>query len=120
MNMLPSPQSTLSDISISEDDVYSARPNNVYRNQSKAILKHCALALYQPLYRLFLLKFSQNYIPEEWHTHIITPILKSGDKSKVNNYRTISLLCSVLKVLEKIISDKIISFVVEHINPAQF
>ena len=59
-------------------------------------------------------------IPEEWRTHLITPILKSGDKSKVNNYRPISLLCSVSKVLEKIIYDKIISFVVDHINPAQF
>jgi len=126
--MLPSPQSTLSDISISEDDVYSAlvsldpTKSMGIDGISPKLLKHCALALYQPLHHLLLLILSQSYIPEEWRTHLIIPILKSGDNSKVNNnyYRPISLLCSVSKVLEKIIYDKIISFVVEHINPAQF
>jgi len=105
--MLPSPQSTVSDISISEDDVYSAlvsldpTKSMGIDGISPKLLKHCALALYQPLHHLFLLTLSQSYIPEEWRTHLITPILKSGDKSKVNNYRPISLLCSVSKVLEK-------------------
>ena len=125
VDLLPSPQSTLSDISISEDDVYSAlvsldpTKSMGIDGISPKLLKHCALALYQPLHHLFLLTFSQSYIPEEWRTHLITPILKSGVKSKVNNYRPISLLCSVSKGLEKIIYDKIISFVVEHIK-AQF
>ena len=126
VDMLPSPQSTLSDISISEDDIYSAlvsldpTKSMGIDGISPKLLKHCALALHQPLHHLFLLTLSQSYIPEEWRTHLITPIFKSGDKSKVNNYRPISLLCSVFKVLEKIIYDRIISFVVEHINPAQF
>ena len=126
VDMLPSPQSTLSDISISEDDVYSTLisldPMKSMGNDgiSPKLPKHCALALYQPLHHLFLLTFSQSYIPEEWRTHLSTPILKSGVKSKVCNYRPISLLYSVSKALEKIIYDKIISFVVEHINPAQF
>ena len=51
VDMLPSPQSTLSDISTSEDDVYSAL---VSLDTTKSVgigpklLKHCALALYQP------------------------------------------------------------------------
>ena len=106
VDMLPSPRSTLSDISISEDDVYSALisldPTKSMGNDgiSPKLLKHCALALYQPLHHLFLLTFSQSYIPEEWCTHLITPILKSGFKSKVYNYRPISLLCSVSKTRE--------------------
>jgi len=36
------------------------------------------------------------------HIHQITPIHKSGDGSLVNNYRPISLLCTVSKVLDKI------------------
>ena len=47
--------------------------------------------------------------------HLITPIYKSGEKSSANNYRPISQLCFVSKVLEKIIFDKIIGFVVDHI-----
>jgi len=67
------------------------------------LLKHCALALFQSLYHLFSLSLTQHYIPEEWRIHQITPIHKSGDRSLVNNYRPIALLCTVSKVLDKII-----------------
>ena len=56
----------------------------------------------------------------DWRLHVITPIHKSGDKSSVKNYRPISLLCIISKVLEKIIYDKIISFVSKSISPFQF
>ena len=62
-----------------------------------------ALALFQPLHHLFSLSLAQHYIPEEWRIHQITPIHKSGDRSLVNNYRPIALLCTVSKVLDKII-----------------
>ena len=47
------------------------------------VLKHCAIALYQPFYHLFSLSLSQHYLPLEWRTHLIKPIYKSGDKSSV-------------------------------------
>uniref|UniRef100_A0A1X7SDX7 Reverse transcriptase domain-containing protein n=1 Tax=Amphimedon queenslandica TaxID=400682 RepID=A0A1X7SDX7_AMPQE len=46
------------------------------------------------------------YIPQEWKIHRITPIFKSGDRTLVKNYRPISLLCIVSKILERIIFDK--------------
>ena len=36
----------------------------------------------------------------EWHTHFITPIFKAGDRTSFKNYRPISLLCTISKVLE--------------------
>ena len=117
---------TLSDIVISESDVYSAL-NSL--DPSKAmgiddigpkILKHCALALYQPVYHLFSMCLSQYYIPHEWRIHKITPIFKSGDRTSVNNYRPISLLCTISKVLERIIYNHIIDFVTKNICPTQF
>ena len=126
MDMLPLPQSILSDISISEYDVYTALAS-LDPQQSMGIdgigpkvFKWCALALHKPFHHLFLLTFSQNHLPEEWRTHLITPIHKSGDQSAVKNFRPISLLWSISKVLEKIIYDKIIDFVMDHVNPAQF
>ena len=50
-------------------------------------------------------------IPSEWKLHIITPLFKKGDTSSVSNYRPISLLCSVSKVLGK----HIFNYVSEHI-----
>ncbi len=46
-------------------------------------------------------------IPCEWKLHCIVPIFKSGDKSLIKNYRTISLLCCISKVLERLIYDKL-------------
>ena len=41
----------------------------------------------------------------------ITPIFKDGDRMSVKNYRPISLLCNVSKVLERLIFDKVSPFV---------
>ena len=121
-----SPTPTLSDTGISESDVFEAL---CPLDTSKAIgvdgigpnvLHHCALALYKPLHHLFLLSLSHSHIPAEWRTHLIIPVFKSGDKSSVRNYRPISLLCSVSKLLEKLIYDKIIHFVSASISSSQF
>lgn len=52
---------------------------------------------------------------------MITPIHKSGDKSSVTNYRPISLLCCISKVLEKVVFAQIADFVQHHfVSPCQF
>ena len=54
-----------------------------------------------------------NYIPSTWKKSIIVPIHKGNKKPKSdpNSYRPISLLCTILKVFEKIIYDRIQSFI---------
>ena len=84
------------------------------------VLKHCALAIYVPLHHLFNLSFSQQVIPTEWKCHAIFPIHKSGNQSLVTNYRPISLLCRVSKVLESIIFNHISDFVARNISVSQF
>ena len=80
-----SPQTSqmLGDISIQESEVYELL---ISLNTSKAmgcdgispmLLKHCATALFQPLHHLFLLSIMHIYLPLEWRTHLIKPILKS-------------------------------------------
>ena len=58
--------------------------------------------------------------PAEWCLHCIIPIFKSGDKSLVQNYRPISLLCSIFKVLERPIYNNIIDHVFSSISDFQF
>uniref|UniRef100_A0A1X7TNB2 Reverse transcriptase domain-containing protein n=1 Tax=Amphimedon queenslandica TaxID=400682 RepID=A0A1X7TNB2_AMPQE len=42
-----------------------------------------------------------------WKTHYITAIFKSGDKACVKNYRPISRLPILSKVLERIVFDQV-------------
>ena len=84
------------------------------------ILKHCAASLSHPLCHLFNISLSNGSVPQEWKTHIIIPIHKSNDRSLVNNYRPISLLSNISKVLERLIFNNISKFVFQSISPVQF
>ena len=123
---LPPVPNSLQSISISDIDVFEGLSS---LDPSKArgiddigpqILKSCALGLYAPLHHLFELSLSNGIIPAQWSVHVITPIHKSGDRSSVKNYRPISLLCTVSKVLERIVYDKIIDFLTPSISLHQF
>ena len=63
---------------------------------------------------LYSVSLSKQCIPNEWKCHSITPIYKSGDKSNVINYRPISLLCIVSKVLEHRVYNKVSAFIVNN------
>ena len=126
LSNIPTPQDCLNVIHIEEKDVYSALScldsNKAMGidNIGPMLLKTCAIALTTPLYHLFVLTLTQHSLPKEWGIHHIIPIFKSGDKSLAKNYPPISLLCTVSKVLEHIIYDKMIDFVCKKISPAQF
>ena len=78
---------------------------------SPRILRHCASSLLTPICHLFISSITTGNIPTEWCTHCIIPIHKSGNKTLVNNYRPISLLCILSKVLERIVYNRIMSFI---------
>ena len=123
---LPQPMSTLSKVSFTELDVFhvlqSLDPSKAMGCDgiSPKLLKNCALALYQPLHHLFSLSLSQCYLPMEWRVHLIKPIFKSGDKTSVRNYRPISLLSLVSKILEKLVYNSIVDFLTPSISINQF
>ena len=84
------------------------------------VLLKCASVLYKPLHHLFSLTLKYGYLPRDWKIHKIIPVFKSGDPTQVKNYRPISLLSNISKVLERIIYNKLIDHVSCQINPAQF
>ena len=69
--------------------------------------------LAKPLSLLFNSSIENNIIPSEWKRANITPIFKTGDKAKVENYRPVSLTPFYGKVLEKIIKKRIEIFLSE-------
>ena len=87
---------------------------------SPAVLRHCAAPLLIPVCHLFTSSIITGKIPLQWCTHCITPIHKSGSKTLVNNYRPISLLCIISKVLERIIYNRIMNFTMNTFTPFQF
>ncbi|EFA11997.1 putative RNA-directed DNA polymerase from transposon X-element-like Protein [Tribolium castaneum] len=51
-------------------------------------------------------------LPNDWKTAIVKPIFKRGDKFDPLNYRPISLTSVIVKILESLIFDKLIDFLV--------
>ena len=84
------------------------------------ILKSCSCALSEPLFHLFQVSLLSAQLPSEWTIHRISPIFKSGERSLVSNYRPVSLLCSVSKVLESLVYDKVVDFLSDSISLSQF
>ena len=120
MSTLPLPSSCICSLTITDTEVYEAISSLDPTKSSGCdgigpkLLKHCALALYVPLHHLFSVSLSKHSIPNEWKCHSIVPIFKAGDKSQVKNYRPISLLCIVSKVLEHLIYIKVCKFIINN------
>ena len=63
------------------------------------------------LCKLFNVILRNGVYPDSWAMAMISPIHKKGDKSDVNNYRGISLLCTVSKIFTKILNIKMTTWV---------
>jgi len=85
------------------------------------LFKKLGLVIAQPLAILYHQLFSVSFIPPEWKHAVITPVFKKGLSSSVSNYRPISLTCVTSKIMERIISDQMHSYVLSNglINEAQ-
>ena len=57
----------------------------------------------KPLCLLFNKSLNDKIFPDQWKIAHVIPLFKSGDKSLPSNYRPVSLLSCVSKVLEKIV-----------------
>jgi len=108
---------TLHDIHFSDSDVLDLLTNldvskaSGIDNFSPKIFKHCAPPLLQVICHLFHISLICSTIPQDWRTHCVIPVYKSGNKSSVCNYRPISLLCILSKVLERIVYNDTIEHV---------
>ena len=63
--------------------------------------------LIQPCIKLFNLIYTQRKLPDQWSVSKIIPLFKKGSKTDVENYRPIANLCSMTKVYEQLIIDRL-------------
>lgn len=83
------------------------------------ILKETAREIAPSLTQLFNRSLSCGEIPDEWKLANIVPVHKKGDKSHVENYRPISLLSIISKVLERCVLRNMRFNLLQLINSSQ-
>ena len=83
------------------------------------LLKQIIYVIASPLEHIFNLSLSNGTCPK---IAIVIPIHKKDDQTQVTNYRPISLLPSIFKVLEKIVYKRLSSFLLMNniLNSSQF
>uniref|UniRef100_A0A8C6V4C6 Reverse transcriptase domain-containing protein n=1 Tax=Neogobius melanostomus TaxID=47308 RepID=A0A8C6V4C6_9GOBI len=68
----------------------------------------------QPLTHIFNVSIESEIIPHSWKAAHVLPLHKDGPTNILNNYRPISKLPCLAKILEKLVSNQIKSFLIKH------
>ena len=64
--------------------------------------------------RVFNLSLKKGVVPFEWKEANIIPLFKKGSRNKSENYRPVSLTSVICKLLERLIKDHMVDFLVKH------
>ena len=78
-----------------------------YDRIPQRILNEGSDSLLIPITHLFKLVYEHKKIPDQWSISKIIPIHKKGSKTDIENYRPIANLCSITKVFEQLIINRI-------------
>ena len=81
-------------------------PDNIHAR----VLKTCADVLCTHLSKLFALCFAKGRQPAIWKTAGVLPVYKKKSKSSPSNYRPVSLLSILSKVMESIVNQCVVNF----------
>ena len=86
------------------------------------LLKDCSTSITEPLTFVINLSLSTGIVPTIWKTGKITPIHKSGTTDTPDNYRPISVLPTLSKILEQAVHSRLIEYLESNrlLNPEQF
>ena len=77
---------------------------------NNVLLKEISKPIIPALCKLFNMSLESGIFPEEMKIAEVVPLHKGGDKSLETNYRPISLLTTLSKVLEKVMYKRVYEF----------
>ena len=93
-----------------------------YDNISNLLLKHLSQSIVAPLEIIFNKSIEEGTFPENMKQADIVPLYKSKDRQDCTNYRPISLLITLSKLLEKVMYSRVYRFLENtgQIFPSQY
>ena len=93
-----------------------------YDNLSNKLVKSIITNIAKPLEHIFNQSLLTGKFPDNFKIAKVIPIFKSGDQHDPNNYRPISLLPALSKILEKLIHKRITDFILKQniLYPQQY
>jgi sarcosine oxidase/L-pipecolate oxidase len=78
-----------------------------------SLLEICANAIAPSLSKFFNISLNAGYFPSAWKFANVIPIFKKNDRQSKINYRPVSLLICLSKILEKIVFIRLYNFPLE-------
>ena len=109
-------------------DVVANKIHNMQENKppgvdgiAPKIVKEPVEQMCTPLAHVFNMSLQDGIVHLEWKEANIIPLLQKGSRNKSVNDRPVSLTSVICKVLETIIRDQMMDFLIKHklINPSQ-
>lgn len=85
-----------------------------YDGITAKVVKVSFSSFIQPLTHILNLSLTQGKVPDELKIAKVLPLFKSGDVTLVNNYRPVSVLPLFSKIMEKLMYNRLLSFVNKH------
>ena len=101
------PEDSYDSIQCSEEEVYKllcsldTSKSNGDDDISDVMLRNTARSITEAVTKIFNISIFLGELPDEWKVSRVTPIPKNGDRTNLSNYRPISLLSILSKLLEK-------------------
>jgi hypothetical protein len=89
-------------------------------NVHPAFLKYGGKALYKALSISFNYSYRHSVIPLQWTQSLVVPLYKDGDRTKADSYRPISLTSCIMRTMEHLIQECLITLVGDRLHPYQY
>ena len=110
------PANILESITVTENEVFDlikcidVNKSTGHDGVSGKLLKYAGVTIVPSLTILLNMSFRMSKVPEFWKKANVTPIHKKEDKDNILNYRPVSILSTLSKLMEKIVFKHVYNF----------